>query len=310
MRLSHRKCISNVQNTIHASYDMFKKARPWEKQHEIDWQVHSVWCRLNHWKLRETLSQVRCVLWNMRFAVPSSWFEIAFVVSPGGRQPAKNQGFHSCWTSCTWRGWLGWSSDRMILGQFDVDRLPVSLRTSEMWILQQTFGNLKLFFSNICGCIGAFLVVYLQMLVSNWKAPVSRCSFSVSRCLLVDIQRYCRVLASLQSCHCRCFWVPWMQFASCHFWWNSFLCRAPMCQVSCWLRSLFLFPEFLRRLGSVLSHCTLSRENQAAKNMISHTLFFANAATQQQLSRCKKYRCTRGYCVRPVFVIIRIMIGR
>lgn len=34
MRLSHRNCISSVQDTIPASYDMFKKARPWEKQHD------------------------------------------------------------------------------------------------------------------------------------------------------------------------------------------------------------------------------------------------------------------------------------
>lgn len=34
MRLSHRKCFSSVQDTIPASYDMFKKARPWEKQHD------------------------------------------------------------------------------------------------------------------------------------------------------------------------------------------------------------------------------------------------------------------------------------
>ena len=48
----------------------------------------------------------------------------------------------------------------------------------------------------------------------------------------------------------------------------------------------------------ILAEAGLSFESlhfiQAAKNVISYIQFFANALTQQQLSRCKKYRCTLG----------------
>lgn len=44
----------------------------------------------------------------------------------------------------------------------------------------------------------------------------------------------------------------------------------------------------------ILAEAGLSFESlhfiQAAKNVISYIHFFANALTQQQLSRCKKYR--------------------
>lgn len=85
----------------------------------------------------------------------------------------------------------------MILGQFDVDRLPVPLAIS----LETSNCSFKI----QSGCIVELLVVYLlvyKCLVQIEMHQWADAAFSVSRCLVLDMQGYSRVLASLHSCHC------------------------------------------------------------------------------------------------------------